>query len=570
VRVELRDGFWAPRQAQHRDHTLAVILERLEEHGSVDNFRRLGSSGPDVPFRGMHFADSDVHKWMEAAAWAGRLDLLEPVLAAVLEAQDDDGYLHTHYGHDGRARYQDLDFGHELYCQGHFIEAALAHHAVTGSTEALEAATRVADHLGATFGPGRDDRTDGHPEIELALARLAARTGRNSDLDLARWMVESRLAAAGIDLQHLELAGHAVRALYLATAIAEIALATGEDRWVATAQRLFDQMVDQRSYPTGAVGGRWLGEAVGQAFELPEAMSYAESCAAVAATRFSARVWHLSGDPRALDRVELLLYNAVPAGVAADGEHWFYSQPHAVGPESVESNPWPLPFDYGQAMLLEWFPPRRHPWFVVPCCPPNLARLAATVDQHVASLDPRGDLWVHLPVACRITGGGWDLEVASPWPEGGTLQMRVTESPPGATVRVRRPSAGGTPSAHVVVRPGGTVDLDATPTWWGTDPRVEGADGTVVLRCGPVVHCVEGVDLPGVDLRLLVVDPAQPPERAFGLRGGPGVGLHRPWDGAAQERIHPVTVPTVPYHSWANRGPTTMRMRFPVRRGMRG
>ncbi len=422
--VELHDGFWAPRQAQVRDHTLEVLLDRFESHGAIDNFRRLGG-GPEaasLEHRGWWFTDSDAYKWMEASAWAGRFDLLEPVVAAVLGAQRSDGYLHSYYGDpldvpDGGAavqpRYSDLVTGHELYCFGHFIEAALAADSVGHDLGLLEAAVRLADHVGATFGPGLDERTDAHPEIELALVRLAARTGQERFVHLARWMIDTQLAAAGLTVATVDLAGHAVRALYLASGIAEVALATGAPDAVEATERLFATLVTQRSYETGAVGGRWLGEAAGRPYELPAAMSYAESCAAVAATQFCSRVHRLTGEVAALDQIEVLLHNAVPCGVGAGGDTWFYSQPHAVEPGATETNPWVIPFDYGQAMLLEWFPPRRHDWFEVTCCPPNLARMFAGAHHHVASLDASGagELRVHLPLSCRITAPGWDVTV---------------------------------------------------------------------------------------------------------------------------------------------------------------
>jgi DUF1680 family protein len=377
--VELRDRFWTPRIETLRTHTLDVVLERLERQGAIDNFRRLGGR-PDLARRAMHFSDSDVYKWLEAAILAGRSDLAEPVVELIERAQASDGYVHTYYGTPGApARWSDLDFGHEHYCFGHLMEAAVAHHAVTGSERLLAVATRLADHLCDTFGPGRDERTDAHPEVELALCLLAAATGTARYVEQAACVVERRLAVAGTDLDGFVLGGHAVRVLYLVSAIAEVALATGAARWTGAATRLFDAMVREHAYPTGAVGARWLGESVGRPFEQPDAMAYAESCAAVAATQLSARIWRLARDPRALDQIELLLFNAVPCGVGAAGDSWFYSQPQAVAEVAADPNPWVYGFDYGLLMMREWFPARRHAWFDVPCCPPNLARMYAAV-----------------------------------------------------------------------------------------------------------------------------------------------------------------------------------------------
>jgi DUF1680 family protein len=466
-------------------------------------------------------------------------------------------------GPGSQPRYGDLSNSHEWYCGGHLVEAALAHHEVTGSDALLGPARRWADHLCATFGPGLDERIDGHPQVELALIRLATRTGEERYVDRARWMIDTQLANAGLTLDTVDLAGHAVKALYLASAIAEVALAGGPPDYAAAARRLFATMVDERSYPTGAVGGRWLDESVGKPFELPDAMAYAESCAAVAATQFCRRMWSLTGDPRALEQAELLLFNAVPCGTGDDGETWFYSQPHAVAEVAAETNPWALPYEYQQSMLLKWFPARRHRWYDVTCCPTNLARMFATVDQHVGELAAEGDLLVHLPIAARYTGAGWDVEVSSSYPHDGAVAVTSNAAPAGRQARVRVPLwAGG--AGHVPVPAGGRLDLPVGPQWWETDRRVEGAAGTVFLRHGPVVHCVESIDQPGLDLRTLVVDPSRPPSAAFARRPEDRVrALHHPVDLSADDPdTAAVSVTTVPYHSWANRGASTLRMRF--------
>lgn len=540
-----------------------MLLDRLDEHGILDNFRRLAPGGPAVERKGLYFSDSDVYKWMEAAAFAGRLDLLEPVIDIVLPCVRADGYLHTYYdvGPGSPARYRDLTSSHEWYSAGHFVEAALAHHSVTGKRVLLDVACRWADHLCDTFGPGRDQRVDGHPEAELALARLAARTGEQRYLAQAQWIVEQQLGNAGLSIDTVDLAGHAVRALYLASGIAEVAGAMRDPRWLASAERLFATLVDQRSYPTGAVGGRWLGESMGKPYEMPDAMSYAESCAAVAAVQFCRRIWELTAEPRALDQIELLLFNAVPCGVGADGESWFYSQPHAVAEVANESNPWVTPFDYGENMLLSWFPARRHRWFDVLCCPPNLARIFATVDRYVSDIDGAGDLQIHLPLACRIKGRGWDVEIDTAYPDDGNIDIRVHAAPADRKVRIRIPAwAGG--HGHRECPADGRVELPVAPEWWETDPRVEGAARTAFLRRGPVVYCVEGIDVPDQDLRDLVVDPSQSPETAFGrIATRSARELHHRMAPPFVEPIREVR--TVPYHAWANREPTTMRFRFP-------
>jgi DUF1680 family protein len=345
-------------------------------------------------------SDSDLYKWTEAAVLAARGDLADPVIAAVVAAQDPDGYLHTFYGHDGMGRYFDPDTGHELYCMGHCIEAAVSHHEATGSRTLLDAAIRIGQHVVGRFGPGRDERVDLHPEMELALCRLAAVTGDRRLVEHARWMIEQTLGRAGLTLETFAPGGHAVRFLYLASGIAEVAAATGDARWRAAALRLWSDVVERHGYCTGAVGGRWMGEAIGRPYELDDETSYAESCAAVAMAHFTRRIWWLGGDPACLEHLDMLLFNALPAGVGADGASWCYANALAFT-DAPERNPWVLPFEYGSAMALKWFPPRRHEWFDVMCCPPNLARAFAQVSSWVCQEDGT-TLRILLPLACSF------------------------------------------------------------------------------------------------------------------------------------------------------------------------
>jgi DUF1680 family protein len=567
VRVELGDQFWAPRWHQLREHTLVVLLERMERHGVVDNFRRLAGRSPAAQRRGLWFTDSDLYKWIEAACLAGRADLADPIVEVIVATQSPDGYLNTYYGHDTQPRYGDLGASHELYCIGHLIEAAIEHERATGTSELLDTAVRAADHLCATFGPGLDERVDGHPEVELALARLAVRTGTERYLHLARWMIEQT-----VEVATFELGGHAVRSLYLASGIAEVALATGDDAYAEATRRLFASLDREHSYPTGAVGGRWMGEAVGRPFELPADSSYAESCAAVAAAQFAWRYWRLTGDTAGVDRYETILYNAMAAGVGADGESWFYSQPHAATGDR-EVDPWVSPLDFQASMLDQWFPPRRHSWFDVTCCPTNLARGFAQVPEHVAALDHHGQLVVHLPIASRLRGGGWDVEVGGAYPWDGQVTCEIHTAPTDGRLVVRVPGwAGGRGLRDITAAP--RIDLPVAAEWWRADPRATSARGQVFLRRGPVVYCGEEPAGSALDLRRVRVDAHAPAlEREAPLLAGgvwvvevaahlepPLSELYVPLGDPPQ--TSPVELTLIPYATWANRGPSTMSIWF--------
>jgi DUF1680 family protein len=512
AQVELRDRFWSPRLAALRESTLPTLLERLEAHGVVEAFARVRMEQPPprtTSWLGAIFCDSDLYKWIEAAALAGHGTLLEPLLEPVLRAQDADGYLHTFFGHDGRERYVDLDHGHELYCMGHFVEAAVSHHRATGRRDLLDAALRVGEHVAATFGPGRREQVDQHPEVELALCRLAAVGGGRSLVDLASWMLEQPLARSGLTLETVRPAGHAVRFLYFASGIAEVALATGDARWREAALRLWREVVDRHSYCTGAVGGRWMGEAIGRPYELDDETSYAESCAAVAMAQLTDRAWRLGGDPGCLDHLDTLLFNSLPAAIGADGASWCYSNALAFTGDG-EQNPWVLGFEYGPAMALRWFPPRRHGWFDVMCCPPNVARAFASVPSWVAETSVevgRPTLLIRLPVACRVTGDEWDVELETDWPESGAVDVEVRRAPAGGRLCLRRPGEG---IEELATDAKSRLELPVRAGWCEARPELSAMSGKVFLRRGPVVYALDDRDLPGVDLRRLRIDVAAP------------------------------------------------------------
>lgn len=565
--AQLRDTFWAPRLAQLRDVTLPALLQRLEAHGVVESFLRLRRTDPpprDASWLGAWVSDSDLYKWTEAAVLAGRLDLAEPVVAAIVAAQDQDGYLHSFYGHDGMGRYFDPDTGHELYCMGHCIEAAVAHHDATGSRTLLDTAVRIGGHVLDTFGPGRDERVDLHPEMELALCRLAAVTGDQRLVAHARWMIEHTLAGAGVTLDTFAPGGHAVRFLYLASGIAEVAAATGDTRWRAAAVRLWHDVVERHSYCTGAVGGRWMGEAIGRPYELDDETSYAESCAAVAMAHFTRRVWRLARDPACLDHLDTLLFNALPAALGADGASWCYANALAFT-GAPEHNPWVLPFEYGSKMALQWFPPRRHEWFDVMCCPPNLARAFAQVPMWVGETDA-SDLRILLPLACRITTGAWDVDVESDWPWSQDVTVRVRRAPHGGRLLLRRPGAG----FDALATTGSTRTTVAVPLgWWAARAELGAMAGKVFLRRGPVVYALDDRDLPGVDLRRVTVDPSIPVDdrdpRAIRVSVrvvDTAAPLYRPL--GPSDASAPRETVLRPYHAW----PTGIRqLRLWLRRG---
>jgi len=538
------DPFWAPRLAQLRDHTLPVLRERLEHHGAMEAVTRLASRPQDRPRRRAHHgSDADLAGWIEAACLAGVPHLVEPFVEPIVAAQQADGYWSTELGVDpaGPRRYDRIEDGAEHRAAARFIDAAIAHHGATGDLRLLDVAIRWADHLLVTFGPGRDERVPAVPVgLEGALVHLGAATGNDRYVAHARWVCERRLALTGTDLEHVALAGDATAAVLGAEAIATIAEATGDDRWRAAAERLFDSLVGAHLHPTGNVGTARSDGTIGGEFHVPTHGPHAHSCAAVATLGFAQAVWRLTGRADALDLVELSLYNAVAAGTGSDGESWMAAQSHTDG--SARSS-----------------------WLDPSCCPTALARAVAAVPSLVADVGPDGHLRIHLPLAARIVGGGWDVEVRSGYPWDADVDLVVHEGPEGGRIAVRVPGwAGGRGHRDITASP--RLRLLVRPEWWEADPRVTAGRGSVFLRRGPIVYCVEG-PADGPDLRSVVIVPGQPIEerdapilaggmRVLGLRGRvlpTGAGLYHRLGEAGVAHTE-VELTAVPVAARANRG----------------
>jgi len=588
--VSLSGGFWGSRQDLNASATLPHCTDWVYRSGAVDNFR-------DLPGRGREFADSDVYKLLEALSWeSGRrhgdpvLDTKIDELAAVLaKAQSGDGYLNTRYG---SARYSDLEWGHELYCYGHLIQAGVARLRCHGEDLLVEVARRAADHVCAEFGPdGRDDIC-GHPEIETALVELYRATGERRYLDQAKLFVERRGHGRLADIEFGRayyqddlpvrdrpvFSGHAVREFYFACGAVDVAVETGDEELLGAIVRQWERTVAARTYVTGATGSRHAGESFGVDFELPPDRAYGETCAAIGSVMLSWRLLLATGEARFADLIERTLFNAVAVSPSLDGRSFFYSNPLQVR-EPGERPDLDRPLPRSSAGL-------RASWFDVACCPPNLARLMASLGTYQATTETNGvqlhQLW---PGSLSTTFGRIVIETGYPW--SGQVTIRVesaVDAPWRLSIRVPE-WAHGARLAGRPVEPGYTVvdrrwapddrltlELPMAPRWIWADPRIDAVRGCVAVERGPLVYCAESTSFE--------VDPARPLEeiRLAGL-GADVVGLGARGSGAAlpaamwpyrSERPAGTNTPAdcvlIPYHLWGNRGPTGMRVFLPIDR----
>ncbi|MCU1474649.1 beta-L-arabinofuranosidase domain-containing protein [Amnibacterium sp.] len=582
-------GFWRDRQTANHDTSIPDGLRRLHESGALENFR-VAATGRG-PARGPIFADSDVYKWLEAAAWEYARQPDERLLAEQLEitrtvggAQQPDGYLDTVVQLRRGKRYGDPAHDHELYCAGHLFQAAVAQHRATGRTDLLDIAGKLADHLVREFGPEGRPYVEGHPVVEMGLVELYRETGVRDYLDLAARFVEER----GRGLLHeqdpqLDLTyfsdrvpvrettspeGHAVRAVYFAAGAADVAAETADRPLVDALARQFEAMASTKQYVTGGLGARWEGEAFGDPYELPSDRAYAETCAAIGAAQWAWRMLLSTGEARYADQIERLLLDAVLPGVSLRGDEFFY-----VNTLHLRADASP---DTERSAANG-----RRPWFDVACCPPNVMRTVASVGAYAATASADG-LQLHQYVTGDFAGGGLSVHVETGYPFVGTVDIGVLDAQDGATLGIRIPAwaQGATVDGRAVgsgeyasvdrrLQAGDRVQLRLPmPVRLTTgDDRVDAVRGAVAMERGPLVYALEQIDQAD---DVVLDDLRMPAEPEFAEVPGPGlvegdVGLRFTaiQVGRAGRPDRRVTATAVPYFEWANRGVGPMRVWVP-------
>ncbi|GAA1672665.1 glycoside hydrolase family 127 protein [Glycomyces endophyticus] len=607
--VRLTGGHWSERQAVNAAATIRHCLHWLESLQWIGNFDRV-AAGEDAgrPFEraGREFSDSEVYKLAEAMAWEigrtgdpGLEEEFARLTRRIAAAQHEDGYLNTAFGNPGQApRYSDLEWGHELYCAGHLIQAAVARLRNHGEDEFVRVARRVADHVCDVFGPGGIERICGHAEIEVALAELARATGEARYLEQARLFIDRHgaktLAENGLYYQDDTpvrdaevLRGHAVRALYLAAGAVDVAVETGDRELLDAVRAQWDRTLARRTHLTGGMGSQFTDEAFGRDFALNPERAYSESCAGIAAVMTAWRLTLATGEARYGDAIERIAWNVLSGAAAPDGRSFFYANPlHQRTADAEPPADGPLPHVRAGG--------RRAHWFDVSCCPTNLSRTFAQFAAYVATTDDRG-VQIHQFTPCTIDtevgGARLALTVETAYPEDGRVTVRVDANEGGSreiTLRVPAWAEGATlthPDGAVhEVEPGAVsvgriaafapgeefhLDLPVAPRWTRPDPRVDAVRGCAAVERGPVVLCAESLDLPGGDLDELTVDTAVAPverdgrvyvaaqvhDRPDGWPYGPAPAGG---DGKAAE------LPLLPYRLRATREPAAMRVWLPV------
>jgi uncharacterized protein len=608
--VWIDGGFWARYQALNRTRAIPHGMRMLEESGGLENLRiaaGISSGEYSMPL----FRDSDVYKLLEAIAWErgrGADDEQERFLADAVwllrQAQRPDGYLNSYVDVvESGKRWANPAMGHELYCAGHLLQAAVADLRTGGGKEGLaEIAGRYASLLERQLPGPLAGYVPGHPEIEMALVEFARATGSHELVATAADLVARRGRATlswhsfgpsyfSDDIPFEEagrIRGHAVRALYLLSGATDVYTETGRPGLLRAALAQWDDMVSGKTYLTGGVGSRHEDEAFGEPFELPPDHAYCETCAAIASIMWNWRLLLVTGEARFAELIERILYNGFLAALGFDGTSFYYVNP-----------------------LQNRAPAGRRPWYQCACCPPNIMRLLASLGHYIATSTDSG-VQIHQLVTGRVsaeTAAGTKLEAAmtTEYPHEGALRLRVLEAPGGETeLAVRVPSWAEELSVRLNSRPAPaepgsdhylrvrrswergdelTVEFPLAARTIYPDPGIDAVRSCVAFERGPLVYCFEGVDVPGGGTLEGISLPAgaKPSERhgldvagenviALSVPGQASTERHRGWpyapgqapDGAAGP-FTPLELTAIPYYARANRGDTDMRVWAPVR-----
>jgi DUF1680 family protein len=611
--VTIEPGFWSKRRATNVQASIPSMRQELVDHGRMDNFLRLKGRS-NAPQRGPVYSDSDIYKWMEAVGFVLQSEnnqdlrgITDAMIKDVVAIQEPNGYLNTYYiGNHTSQRMlpHTQEGGHELYSIGHLLQGAIAYYRATGDPTLLDAGIRFVDNfLIPTYGPAANQKpiVAGHPEIEMSLIELYRTTGNKRYLELAGYILhgDSRLSPKPSAIVYMycgipftsrtKLEGHAVRAMYACCGATDYYLETGDQSYWKTLNALWEDLSQHQMYVTGGVGARSEGEAFGEAYELPNARAYGESCAAIGNMMWNWRMLAASGEARFTDVIERALYNGINSGMSLDGKLYCYRNPLAFDPATGDTI--------------------RNPWYDTTCCPPNIERTFASLPGYFYSTSKDG-VYVHLYDNSEVnwhlaSGTAFKLKQKTNYPWDGNVSLAVTPAKAEEfTLYVRIPGwsksntvkvngtdvVGVTPGEYVAIHRswsgGDTVDLafDMKPQMLRANPAVADDTGRVTLQRGPVVYCMEHIDQTAdhkndrEDLSRYSVKLSGDTESHYAaeLLGGVMV-LHHPGTMARSATKHALyenavssgddvattTLKFIPYYAWANREPSAMQVWVP-------
>lgn len=584
TKVKIDDAFWRPRLEVLNKVTIKTCLTQCDETGRISNFSKAAGL-MEGEFEGIYFNDSDVYKVLEGAAYllmSNRDPVLEAesdrIIELIAAAQESDGYLCTYYTLVApESKWTDME-KHEMYNGGHLIEAAVAYYEATGKRKLLDVACRMVDHYDSVFGPGKRHWVEGHEEIELALVKLYRVTHEERYWKLALWLLEERGHGHGkgaiwdkeewgpaycqddVPVRDIEkVTGHAVRAMYLYTAMADVVHASGDPTYVDALHRVWAHTVERNMYVTGGIGPSLHNEGFTQDYDLPNETAYCETCAAIAMVFWNHRMNLLFGNAKYADVVEREMYNGALAGISLSGDKFFYVNPLA---------------SKGDHHRVEWFG--------TSCCPTNLVRYLPSIGQYAyartndglavnqfmngeAEFEVGNGLNVKLK---QTTNYPWDgkIELAvNPERTGKfVIRLRVPGWCRGYKLKVRGESLFGaealTDQGYLVLdrkwSQGDSIvlELDMPVEVVRARAEVEANRGRVAIQRGPIIYCMEQADNPessSDNCTFLAREKLQINHHPD-LLGGVTVLTGR--DGEGSRCLF------IPYYAWDNREPGFMQV----------
>ena len=599
--VHLSDNFWLPRIEINRTVSIPSAFRECEKSGRFDNFAIAGGLKEGEHRGDFSFDDTDPYKVIEGASYSlavhydKQLDhYLDSVIAIIASAQEDDGYLTTCVtnkcyrlsGWWGRSKWEKIN-SHELYNSGHLIESAIAHYRATGKRSFLNVAIKNADLVCKTFGPneGQIHRPGGHPIIEMALCKLYKVTGNKKYLDGARYFVEETGRCTDGHhpseysqdhkpiLQQNEIVGHAVRAGYLFSGVADVAALTNDKAYSEALQRIWNNMSSKKLFITGGIGSRAQGEGFGPNYELNNHTAYCETCAAIANVYWNHRMFLATGESKYIDVCERALYNNVLSGVSLSGDLFFYDNP-------LESDG-----EHG-----------RQRWFGCACCPGNVTRFVASVPNYIYAAQGK-DIYVNLYAQGKANIGGVELEQTTDYPWDGKVRIRLNKGGGKFSIKLRIPGwlkkhpFGN--NLYTYLDAAKTADISVNgvkvshdnPDYVSIDRKWKKGDvieinfpmevrrvlandnaeddrGKVALERGPVVFCLEGKDQPDNTVFDKYILDSTPIQSHFEKDLLNGVVV---LEGNAKElqrngEVKDVRFRAIPYSTWNNRGGDQMEV----------
>ncbi|MDF2484053.1 MAG: glycoside hydrolase [Herbinix sp.] len=600
-----------------------ILNDRVEKATPtycIDNFR-IAAGVMSGERKGVVFQDTDLYKWIEAVAYCiengsgARFErIVDEAIELVGQAQQPDGYLNTYYTVTApQKRWTNLVEGHELYCAGHLIEAAVAYYNATGKPSLLEIAKKNADLICNVFGRGEKQLQGypGHQEIELALIKLYRVTRDRSYLECARYFIEERgkepsyfreeiqrrggseffhefdnydlkySQAHMPPIQQRTAEGHAVRAMYMFSAMADLALELEDDSMLEACQSVWDNITKKRMYITGSIGSSGILERFTADYDLPNNTNYSETCASIGLMMFGQRMTSITKKAEYYDTVELALYNTVLAGMGMMGDRYFYVNPLEVVPGFCT--------DHSYMMHVK---PERQGWFSVACCPPNIARTLASLGQYIYARDQESiyiNQFISSTAELQLGQGKVHINLESGLLQDGKVKLSIhLPEPIPCSVKIRIPKY----AQHLKLRRNGLrteckeengyayfsefdsgenlieLDFGINPRWVCANDQVRVDQGKMALMKGPCVYCLEEVDN-GENLGAIYVDPktilseGHPIEELFGeLPTIEYDGMTLTNAGVEEDELYGVPrfreatihLKAIPYCLWNNRG----------------